>query len=148
MSRQPLLLIADDNELLRAACSTALERVGYRVLLASSGREAIEVARTRFPDVILLDLSMPGLGGRQTARVLHRDPRTAEIPVVAFTGRVPRHAREELRADGFCACAEKPQTVARLDALVRACIASAGEPGVWLEPPEPDATREALKEAC
>ena len=80
------MLIADDNYDARDIYSTYFEYCGFRVATASDGHEVVTKARELHPDVILLDLSMPGMDGWQAARALRADPATAEIIIIALTG--------------------------------------------------------------
>ena len=84
--RPALVLIADDNFDARDIYGTYFEYCGFRVATAIDGREVIAKARELEPDVILLDLSMPGMDGWQAARALRADPATSEIIIIALTG--------------------------------------------------------------
>lgn len=79
------ILIVDDNDDNRFIYVTLLEHVGYRILQASGGQEAIDVARAELPDLILMDLQMPGVNGFQAAQELKADSRTADIQIIAIT---------------------------------------------------------------
>jgi signal transduction histidine kinase/DNA-binding response OmpR family regulator len=78
----PTVLVVDDDQATRELISRGLVREGFRVVAASSGEEALEVARTQRPDVISLDVLMPGMDGWTVLRSLKGDPLTASIPVV------------------------------------------------------------------
>ena len=81
-------LIVDDEEDVRLVANFSLSRIGgMEVVEAATGEEAIEAARTHRPDVILLDVMMPGLDGAATFQMLRGDPITAEIPVVFLTAK-------------------------------------------------------------
>ena len=103
---QPLILIVDDNELNRKLARDVLGAAGLETLEAASGREAIELARARLPDVILLDLRLPDLDGGEALRRLQAEPATARIPVVAVTALAG--ARAALLEAGFAGYIEKP----------------------------------------
>jgi CheY-like chemotaxis protein len=82
------ILLVDDSEPLRKLARVVLERKGgFEVALAASGEEGIEAARADPPDLVLLDVLMPGIDGLETLRRLRADPATAAIPVVFLTGR-------------------------------------------------------------
>ena len=85
------VLVIDDEAPIRLLCRVNLEAAGMRVLEAADGASGIEEARRSEPDVILLDVMMPGLDGRHVAEALHDDPVTDDIPIVFLT------ARAELR---------------------------------------------------
>ncbi|MDT4906048.1 MAG: two-component system, cell cycle response regulator, partial [Pseudonocardiales bacterium] len=81
------VLIADDSLVVRAVVRTGLEDEGYRVIEAVDGLTALEECRQEPPDVILLDIEMPGLDGYQVLSELKRDPGLENIPVVFLTSR-------------------------------------------------------------
>jgi CheY-like chemotaxis protein len=84
---RPVILLVEDNENIRHAFSILLEESGYTVLQAASGGEALAAAAGRGPDLVLLDLGLPDIGGLEVARRLKSDPGTRGIVVVALTGR-------------------------------------------------------------
>src|SRR5215471_5781840 len=100
------ILLVDDSKFLRMATERALARAGFSVITADDGGKAIELAKQERPDVILLDMLLPGVTGPDVLKSLKKDPRTATIPVIAFTGL--SHKNEgRLRRDGACAYLEK-----------------------------------------
>ena len=78
----PLVLVADDDKATRELISRGLQKEGFRVLAASSGEEALRLAREKRPDAISLDVLMPGMDGWTVLRALKGDPLTSSIPVV------------------------------------------------------------------
>jgi len=82
---EPGVLVCDDDASIREVVKTMLEASGFRVWTAASGEEALAVARARQPDVIVLDLLLPGIGGRETADALKGLEETADIPVVVLS---------------------------------------------------------------
>ena len=88
------------------ATERALARAGYVVITASDGPKAIELAKSDKPDVILLDMLLPGMTGPDVLKALKKDAGTAGIPVVAFTGLSQKNAMR-LQKDGACAFLEK-----------------------------------------
>jgi twitching motility two-component system response regulator PilH len=80
-----LVLIVDDSPTEQHVISTMLETHGFETVVASDGEEAISVALSSHPDVILMDVVMPGMNGFQATRQLSKDPSTASIPVVIVT---------------------------------------------------------------
>ena len=85
------VLIIEDEKLIIVSTQMVLEAAGFRVESATNGEEGIAKARSRAPDLILLDIMMPGIDGWETLTRLKRDQATAGIPVVIFTAR--EHAR-------------------------------------------------------
>lgn len=79
------VLVVEDTELLRRMYADSLTQQGYRVLSASDGLEALSVLRTDTPDLILLDLIMPKMGGLEVIDLLKKDPRLSAIPVVILS---------------------------------------------------------------
>ena len=100
------ILLVDDSKFLRMATERALAMAGYVVITASDGPKAIELAKSDRPDVILLDMLLPGMSGPDVLMVLTKDSATAGIPVVAFTGLSQKNAMR-LKKDGACAFLEK-----------------------------------------
>lgn len=84
-SIMPKVLVCDDDASIREVVKTMLEGAGYRVWTASNGAEVLTLARSIHPDVIVLDLLMPGVDGREAAANLKRDAKTMEIPIVILS---------------------------------------------------------------
>lgn len=104
------VLVVDDDSDLREIARLSLEIAGgYEVATAASGAEAVELARRQRPDVILLDVRMPGMDGVETLRRLEQDEATTDVPVVFLTG-VGQAASERARLIdlGAADVAEKP----------------------------------------
>jgi CheY-like chemotaxis protein len=103
-----LILLVDDSKFMRRVNERALARAGYDVATASDGEEALQIARTRIPDLILLDMLLPKLGGQEVLQALRRDPFTASIPVVVLSS-LPQKNAAKLLKDGASAYFEKSQ---------------------------------------
>ena len=80
-----VVLIIDDSPTELHLFQNMLEKAGFETLVADSGEEGLKAAATARPDVILMDVVMPGMNGFQATRKLTRDPRTADIPVIMVT---------------------------------------------------------------
>lgn len=102
------ILLVEDSKFLRLATERALARAGYDVSAASDGEQALELAREKMPDVVLLDMLLPKMTGPDVLKALKTDPATARIAVVAFTGLSPKNAIR-LQQDGACAFLEKAE---------------------------------------
>lgn len=100
------ILLVDDSKFLRLATERALERAGYDVTSATDGEQALQMARTFCPDLILLDMLLPKLPGPEVLKALKKDPKTADIPVVVFTG-VSRKNASRPQRDGAYGYLEK-----------------------------------------
>jgi hypothetical protein len=85
----PLVLVCDDDSSVRTVVQAMLERQGYRVLTVASGHEAVEQSVAQPPDVILLNLMMPGMDGWETLAVLKQQTETQAIPVIILSGLLP-----------------------------------------------------------
>ncbi|HNT24953.1 MAG TPA: response regulator [Anaerolineales bacterium] len=79
------ILLAEDNEVVREMLGERLKLHGFNVITVGNGLEALEFVRQQFPDLIMLDMSMPVMDGWRTARALEEDPLTRNIPVIAVT---------------------------------------------------------------
>ena len=101
------ILLVDDEPALRELLRATFEGADVSVDEASSGHEAEERIRRRRPDVIVLDLRMPGMGGTELCERLQADPKTKSIPIVLLTGAAPEEARRAQRA-GAAALVRKP----------------------------------------
>jgi response regulator RpfG family c-di-GMP phosphodiesterase len=112
------LLLVDDEPALRELLRATFEGADVSVDEASSGLEAEERIRRRRPDVIVLDLRMPGMGGTELCRRLKADARTKSIPIVLLTGADPEDARRAQRA-GAAALVRKPFSPLDLVAVVQ-----------------------------
>jgi CheY-like chemotaxis protein len=87
---EPLVLIVDDDLASRELLASYLEPEGCKVVMVSSGTEAVEEARQSLPDLIVTDVLMPGPGGLQTLFVLKNTPETSHIPAIVVSGISPR----------------------------------------------------------
>ena len=115
------ILVADDEAVLRALVRATLSSAGYDVLEAADGDEALELARSARPDLIVLDLMMPGKSGLDVLRELRADPELAATPVVMLTARTraaDREAAAEAGADRFLAKPFSPRELVRIVADV------------------------------
>ncbi len=102
-----ILVVDDDARNLRLAV-TALEHAGHEVLSAEGGAEAIEAALAHAPDLVLMDVQMPGMDGVSALRRLRAETRTAALKVVALTALAMKGDAERLLAEGFDGYLEKP----------------------------------------
>ncbi|MBA2675741.1 MAG: response regulator [Ramlibacter sp.] len=110
------ILIVDDNEDANRSLAELLQMAGHEVAMAFDGMQGLEAARAFMPDVILLDIGLPGMDGYEVARQLRADPRGASTRVVALTGYDQGSDLKQAKEAGFDAHLLKP---ARLDEILR-----------------------------
>jgi len=116
------LLLVEDNEMNRDAISRLLERRGFSVLVAVDGEEGVRLCRERLPDLVLMDIGLPGMDGFEATRQIKGDPVTAHIPVVALTARVLTSDQEAAFAAGCDDYDTKPADLARLVGKIRTLL--------------------------
>lgn len=104
----PLILVVDDYQDAREMYAEYLQFSGFRVAEARNGNEAVAQARSLKPDLILMDLSLPGMDGWEATRVLKADDETRHIPIVALTGHALAGASEGARKAGCDSFVTKP----------------------------------------
>lgn len=102
------VLIVDDDAAVRLVCAVNLEAEGLRVVEAADGLEGLEKARCQRPDLVLTDVTMPGLDGFQLAETLREDERTRPIPLIFLSGEVGHANAQRARALGALAYLTKP----------------------------------------
>ena len=118
----PLVLLADDSEDILEAHGEMLSDAGYRVAFARDGHEAVERAIELRPDVILMDLQMPGIDGWEATRQIRGDLRTHYIPIIALTSHGLRRYADRSFDAGCTSFLQKPcpSGAALLDEVRRA----------------------------
>lgn len=119
-NRKSRILVVEDNPLNMELVVDLLELEGYSALQATTGEEGLEMAHAEKPDLILMDMQLPGLDGFDATRRLKNDPATRDIPVVAITAYAMRGDAEKMYQAGCAGYIPKPidihqfaQTVAR-----------------------------------
>jgi signal transduction histidine kinase len=119
------VLVVEDNAVNRKLARNVLRSRGYRVLEADTGEEGIEIARRERPQLILMDLQLPGLDGMEATRRLKADPRTSGIPVVALSAHAHGVDEERARAAGCAGYIAKPIRLSRFPQQVRTFLEGA-----------------------
>jgi two-component system, cell cycle response regulator DivK len=120
------VLVVDDTEDNRELYAQFLLYAGYRVEVAVDGYEALEKTRALRPDVVIMDLALPGMDGWETTRHLKADEDTRDIPVIALTGHVVGDSRARALAVGCGAFLAKPCSLDVLLLEVRRALDPAG----------------------
>ena len=122
MSKERILVVDDEEDILELV-SYNLKREGYQVLCSKSGEETLNIARKELPDLIVLDLMLPGMDGLEVAKALKNSPQTKQIPIVMLTakGEEPDIVTGlELGADDYITKPFSPRIlVARVRAVLR-----------------------------
>ncbi len=123
---RPLVLVVDDYQDGREMCVEYLSFCGFGVAEAANGVEALRKAAEALPDLILMDLSLPGLDGWEVTRRLKADPRTAHIPVIALTAHALGSEAQRAHEAGCASFITKPCLPDALVVEVRRVLALAG----------------------
>jgi two-component system cell cycle response regulator DivK len=123
MSNPPLILIVEDNAGSLMLATVMLETEGFRVAGAWSAEEARDVLATSTPDLILMDIQLPGMDGLEFTRELKADADTASIPVIALTAQAMPLYERAARAAGCEGFIAKPWTPEAFSREIRAFLA-------------------------
>ena len=116
------VLIVEDNDKNMKLARDVLQAKGYRTLEAASGEEGVRLAREKLPDLVLMDIQLPGINGIEAFRQLRADARTRAIPVVALTASVTPTDRGAINAAGFDAFLGKPIDLKEFIATVKRLV--------------------------
>ncbi len=117
-----LILIVDDNELNVELAHDVLELEGFDVTTACSGQEGIEKAGKLMPDLILMDLRMPGMSGLDAMLALRKNDLTRDIPVAVLTASAMKGEEERLLDCGFNAYLQKPINLSKFGQQIEALL--------------------------
>ncbi|MCS6947946.1 MAG: response regulator [Steroidobacteraceae bacterium] len=120
----PLILIVDDSPTEVHVMKSALEKHGFRTATASDGAEGVRLAREMHPDLIFMDIVMPGMNGYQATRALSSDPQTAGIPIVMVSSKGQESDRVWGLRQGAVDYMVKPVSSAQLVAKAQAALSS------------------------
>lgn len=120
------MLLVEDNEDNRIIYSTVLRHTGFQVVEAHDGEEAVALARSVLPDLILMDISIPKIDGWEATRILRSDPATRDIPIIALTAHALADDRERAATGGFTSYLAKPVEPRAVVAEVRRCLDGGG----------------------
>jgi two-component system, cell cycle response regulator DivK len=110
----PKILLVEDNEMNRDMLSRRLQRKGYSVVTAEDGEKGLLLARSEMPDLILMDISLPVMGGWEVTRLLKADDSTRQIPIIALTAHAWVTDREKAIEAGCDDYDTKPVEFTRL----------------------------------
>ncbi len=116
------VLIVDDDRINRALACKILEQQGYAVVEATSGEEAVSLSLKSPPDLIVMDIMMPGMGGISALSKLRKQKNTSHIPVIALTALAMPDDKQRLLACGFDAYVSKPINIQGFARQVQALL--------------------------
>jgi len=123
----PRILVVDDDPVILRLLQVNFRLEGYEVLTASRGDEALRVAKEQHPEVIVLDVMMPGIDGYEVCRQLKEDPDTAAAPVIFLSARAQDADRDRGYALGVVAYVTKPFDPGQLVDVVRRAMSADGD---------------------
>jgi CheY-like chemotaxis protein len=121
-SALPAVLIVDDQPFFTTMLRGVLEQQGFRVLVANSGPDGLKLAKNHTPDIIVLDIEMPGMDGFAVCQKLKEDPTLKEIPVVILTGTNNPKLNEKAFKAGADITALKTLSAERLVNMLRIAL--------------------------
>lgn len=116
------VLLVEDNEMNRDMLSRRLERKGYQIIFAGDGRQAIDLARSEMPALILMDMSLPVIDGWEATRQIKSDAAMQKIPVIALTAHAMSGDREKALSVGCDDYDTKPIEFPRLLGKIEALL--------------------------
>ena len=119
-----LILIVEDNEKNMKLVRDILQAKGYQTLEAVNAEDGIALAVENKPDLVLMDIQLPGMNGIEALKVLRADPTTAHIPVVAITASVMQQNKQQVMDSGFNGFIEKPINLRQFLASVQSVLST------------------------
>lgn len=120
------ILVVEDNDKNLKLVRDVLLFAGYEVVEARTGEQGVALAEQTLPDLVLMDLQLPGIDGTEALRRLRENPATCAVPVVAVTAFAMKEDRERTRRAGFDGYVAKPLSVRALPEQVRSYLAGGG----------------------
>lgn len=131
----PTILVVDDHEEIREALAEILEEEGHNILQAADGLQALEVISSKRPDVVLLDIAMPGMDGLETLRRLKDQPESATLPVIMVTAQGDRQNMVKAVQLGVRDYVTKPWEPGEVEMCVNWAIKAANVAPTQQDPP-------------
>jgi two-component system, cell cycle response regulator DivK len=113
------ILVVEDHEDNRRILRDLLTNVGFQLIEAETGPDGVEMAKMHQPDLILMDLQLPGIDGYEAARQIKADPRLSSVPIIAVTSYALSGDEERALAAGCSAYISKPYSPRQLLASIR-----------------------------
>ncbi len=118
----PRILLVEDDEMNRDSLSRLLRRRGFEIVIGMDGQEGVALARTEAPDLILMDMSLPGIDGWEATRLLKAAPETQAIPIIALTAHAMAADRDRALGAGCDDYDTKPIDLDRLIPKINALL--------------------------
>ena len=112
------ILIAEDNPQNMRLVEMTLRNRDYTLLRATDGREALDIARRELPDLIIMDIRLPGISGLEVTRKIRENPATSRIPIIGMTAYAMKGDREKLMEAGCDAYLSKPINTRELPGVI------------------------------
>lgn len=122
------ILVVEDNAMNMELTCDLLEVAGYRVLQAVTAEAGLPMARAEKPDLILMDIALPGMNGLEATRLLKEDPETRAIPIVALTASAMRSDEQHALEAGCLGLIQKPLDTRAFAARVAAYLGGVRDP--------------------
>ncbi len=122
LRNEHLILVVEDNELNRKLVRDVLDYAGFDVIEAPTAEAGVALAEERCPDLVLMDLQLPGIDGIEALQRLRAGASTRSVPVVAVTAQAMKDDRERVLSAGFDGYLEKPISVRELPDQVRSFL--------------------------
>ncbi|HTV90605.1 MAG TPA: response regulator [Stellaceae bacterium] len=122
-SARKRVLVVEDNPLNMKLFSAMIAAEGYEVLEANSGQSGLEMAHRQRPDLIIMDIQLPGMSGLEVTQSLKADSETHDIPIIATTAFATRGDEETIMASGCDAYMAKPIAISQFLELIESLVA-------------------------
>ncbi len=117
--KAPRILLAEDNDVNISTLSSYLEAKGYEILVAKNGQEAVNLAQTKQPNLILMDIQMPGMDGLEAIKQIRLDPSLVDIPIIALTALAMKGDRHRCLEAGANDYLTKPIKLKQLTTIIQ-----------------------------
>jgi len=118
------ILIVEDIPGLIHILQLEVQRLGYETILASNGKEAVEMAAAQLPNLIMMDILMPGMDGLEATRLIRQNPKTRSIPIMAVTALSSRKDKKKCLQSGCDDFLTKPFTASQLRSRIETLLKS------------------------
>ena len=120
------ILIVEDIPGLIHILELEVQRLGYETILANNGQEAVEMALAQLPNLIMMDIMMPEMDGLEAARLIHENPKTRSIPIIAVTALSSRKDKQKCLESGCDDYLSKPFTASQLSSSITTLLEQNG----------------------